>query len=85
MHYSNYAFSTNGKKTLLAKHDHNLKFGQRKRLSQSDVKQINRLYHCTNVRYNDKYLLDDMTDDDVVRQKRERDEYLEAVAEEARD
>lgn len=46
MLYPNYAFSKNGKDTIMAVSQPGLKFGQRKQFSVSDVKQINRLYRC---------------------------------------
>lgn len=46
MHYRNDAFTKNGKDTLSALSDEDLKFGQRIKWSVGDVKQINRLYNC---------------------------------------
>lgn len=70
MHYSNYAFTRDEKKTLIAKSDHNLKFGQRVQLTKLDVEQINRLYPC-NKKFDESELLPDMTERDVVRRKRD--------------
>ena len=64
MHYSNDAFSANGKATLVAKVDGDLKFGQRIQLSHLDVQQINQLYPCPNPKvshYSVDYLIQDMT------------------------
>ncbi|XP_065682607.1 zinc metalloproteinase nas-4 isoform X1 [Hydra vulgaris] len=68
MHYSNDAFSKNGKDTLVAKVDQGLKFGQRTQLSHLDVQQINRLYPCPHPKvnhYDVDYLIQDMTPDVV--------------------
>ena len=46
MHYSNYALSKNGKKTIVAKNDSNKVFGQRETMSPSDIEQLNLLYKC---------------------------------------
>eukprot|EP00112_Aurelia_sp_Birch-Aquarium-sp1_P026852 Seg98.3 transcript_id=Seg98.3/GoldUCD/mRNA.D3Y31 product="Zinc metalloproteinase nas-4" protein_id=Seg98.3/GoldUCD/D3Y31 len=46
MHYGNYAFSRNGKKTITSLSNPNERLGQRKRLSKIDVQQLNKLYKC---------------------------------------
>ncbi|XP_031565641.1 uncharacterized protein LOC116300825 [Actinia tenebrosa] len=47
MHYDRFAYSKNQLPTIEAIHDPNLKFGnQKKRLSESDVIEINALYDC---------------------------------------
>ena len=55
MHYPNKAFTNNGKDTLVAIGEPNLKFGQRKQLSAGDVKGINTLYGCTEQLANPDY------------------------------
>lgn len=47
MHYDNYAFSSNGRATIVAKSDPNKRLGQRNGFSQTDVKQLNKLYKCS--------------------------------------
>lgn len=44
MHYTAYAFSANGKKTIIPK-DPNAKIGQRTHLSEKDIDAINAIYH----------------------------------------
>ncbi|XP_072236050.1 high choriolytic enzyme 1-like [Leuresthes tenuis] len=46
MEYSNDAFSKNGKPTIIAKCDPNLKFGHATKMSSNDILRINRLYRC---------------------------------------
>ena len=46
MHYDNKAFSKNGKDTIQAKNDPNMKLGQEKHLSNIDIRQIKKLYKC---------------------------------------
>ncbi|XP_051800852.1 high choriolytic enzyme 1-like [Acanthochromis polyacanthus] len=46
MHYSKYAFSKNGRPTIVAKSDPNKKFGQRSSMSANDIQRVNRLYRC---------------------------------------
>jgi len=52
MHYRNDAFTKNGKDTLVAKGEEDLKFGQRMKFSIGDVKGINNFYNC--VKYQDQ-------------------------------
>ena len=44
MHYDNYAFSSNGYATIVAKSDPNKRLGQRNGFSPTDIKQLNKLY-----------------------------------------
>ncbi|CAJ1050010.1 high choriolytic enzyme 2-like [Xyrichtys novacula] len=46
MHYSNYAFSKNGRPTIVAKKNPNLEFGRAPRMSQNDIDRVNKLYRC---------------------------------------
>jgi len=46
MHYRSTAFSSNGKKTIVAKNDANRRLGNTVGLTQTDVKKINLLYGC---------------------------------------
>jgi len=46
MHYSEYAFSRNGRKTI-APISLGVRIGQRHDLSKIDIKQINNLYKCS--------------------------------------
>jgi len=46
MHYGNYAFSINGRKTIESVSNSNEKLGQRYGLSAIDVKQIKKYYKC---------------------------------------
>ena len=46
MHYGSWAFSKNNKKTIEAIHDPTRLLGQRDGFSQTDVKQLNKLYKC---------------------------------------
>ncbi|XP_041845330.1 low choriolytic enzyme-like [Melanotaenia boesemani] len=46
MQYNKYAFSKNGKPTIVAKCDPNLDFGHAKQMSKNDIARINRLYNC---------------------------------------
>lgn len=46
MHYGPYAFSANGKRTILARKPGSSKMGQRIQFSEIDLKKINRLYLC---------------------------------------
>ena len=45
MHYSRTAFNTNGKNTIEAIHDPNVKLGG-KQLSALDIIEINKMYQC---------------------------------------
>ncbi|XP_065663209.1 zinc metalloproteinase nas-4 [Hydra vulgaris] len=75
MHYNNFAFSSNGKKTLVSKLDKTLNFGQRYQLTYLDVMQINKLYpgcQQSKVDYSDAdFLVSNMTPHDVLKQKDE--------------
>lgn len=46
MHYGNYAFSTNGQKTIVSLSNSNERLGQRDGLSRIDVNQLNKYYKC---------------------------------------
>ncbi|XP_017290497.1 high choriolytic enzyme 2 [Kryptolebias marmoratus] len=46
MEYSNKAFSKNGKPTIVARCDPNLKFGHATQMSLNDITRVNRLYNC---------------------------------------
>lgn len=46
MHYRNDAFTKNGDDTLIAQDEPSLKFGQRIKFSEGDIKEINLLYKC---------------------------------------
>nr|XP_022903710.1 zinc metalloproteinase nas-4-like [Onthophagus taurus] len=47
MHYSQYAFSKNGRTTIDAKDGKRYSFGQRWDLSEKDVAKVNAMYNCT--------------------------------------
>jgi hypothetical protein len=46
MHYGPYAFSSNGKKTIIARKPGAGKMGQRIQFSEIDLRKINKLYQC---------------------------------------
>ncbi|XP_029354027.1 high choriolytic enzyme 1-like [Echeneis naucrates] len=46
MHYSKFAFSKNGKPTILAKRDPNRDFGQSTSMTANDIARVNKLYQC---------------------------------------
>ncbi|KAM9367052.1 hatching enzyme 1.2-like [Symphorus nematophorus] len=46
MHYSKYAFSKNGKPTIIAKNNSTLSFGLARQMSRNDIIRVNRLYRC---------------------------------------
>uniref|UniRef100_A0A3B3TVU2 Metalloendopeptidase n=1 Tax=Poecilia latipinna TaxID=48699 RepID=A0A3B3TVU2_9TELE len=46
MEYDNKAFSKNGKPTIVAKCNPNLKFGHAKQMSVNDIARVNKLYKC---------------------------------------
>ncbi|XP_074522558.1 high choriolytic enzyme 1-like [Halichoeres trimaculatus] len=46
MHYSKYAFSKNGKPTIVAKTDPNIVLGRATRMNSNDILRVNRLYEC---------------------------------------
>lgn len=50
MEYPNNAFSKNGKDTIVAKKNPNMKFGHAKKMSNNDIIRINRLYKCQKLR-----------------------------------
>ena len=47
MHYGPYAFSSNGKKTIIARKPGAGKMGQRIQFSDIDLRKINKLYQCS--------------------------------------
>lgn len=47
MHYGNYAFSTNGRKTITSKASYNEVLGQRSGMSTIDKAQLNKYYKCS--------------------------------------
>ncbi|KAI6226387.1 Metalloendopeptidase [Aphelenchoides fujianensis] len=46
MHYGPYAFSANGKRTIIPRKSGSQKMGQRVQFSEIDLRKINRLYQC---------------------------------------
>ncbi|XP_037824850.1 seminal metalloprotease 1-like, partial [Lucilia sericata] len=46
MHYPPQAFSKNGRRTLLSLKSENMNFGQRRELSEKDIKKLNLMYKC---------------------------------------
>ena len=46
MHYGNFAFSKNKKATMLAIKNPELQLGQKTKLSETDILQLNALYDC---------------------------------------
>lgn len=52
MHYSNTAFSKNGRSTLTFKRQPLKKLGQRNGLSAIDIRQLNKLYRCGRIKLN---------------------------------
>ncbi|KAM7405716.1 hypothetical protein PAMP_000143 [Pampus punctatissimus] len=46
MHYSNFAFSKNGRPTIIAKSNPNLSFGYASSMSANDIARVNKLYQC---------------------------------------
>ncbi|XP_068172205.1 high choriolytic enzyme 1-like [Antennarius striatus] len=46
MHYSKYAFSRNGKPTIIAKSNPNLSLGRNTEMSAHDIARVNELYDC---------------------------------------
>ena len=46
MHYGSYAFSSNGKKTIVPIQDPAATIGQRDDLSAKDISELNTLYDC---------------------------------------
>jgi len=49
MHYGNYAFSTNGRKTIVSVSNPNEVLGQRRGLSKIDIRQLKKMYKCGGV------------------------------------
>ncbi|MGH0156473.1 UNVERIFIED_CONTAM: hypothetical protein FKN15_006199 [Acipenser sinensis] len=45
--YQQYAFSSNGKPTIVPKPDPNVSIGRATQFSQTDIERINRLYNCS--------------------------------------
>uniref|UniRef100_A0A3Q2PG73 Metalloendopeptidase n=1 Tax=Fundulus heteroclitus TaxID=8078 RepID=A0A3Q2PG73_FUNHE len=54
MHYNNYAFSSNGLPTILAKSNHNLAFGNASEMSENDIARVNKLYRCCKLKIKQK-------------------------------
>ncbi|KAI6202156.1 Metalloendopeptidase [Aphelenchoides besseyi] len=50
MHYGPFAFSSNGKRTIVARKSGAQKMGQRVQFSEIDLRKINRLYQCGSTR-----------------------------------
>ena len=50
MHYDNKAFTKNGRDTIQSLTNPKMKLGQIKRLTKTDVRQINKLYRCNDRR-----------------------------------
>lgn len=50
MHYGNYAFSTNGRKTIESISNPNERLGQRNGLSRIDINQLRTMYKCGGVK-----------------------------------
>lgn len=73
MQYSNFAFSKDDEKTLIAKADPTLKFGQRMMMTPLDIEQINRLYPCGKKLKERAFnkLIPDMTEHDIEERKRD--------------
>uniref|UniRef100_UPI0037E90FC0 uncharacterized protein n=1 Tax=Semicossyphus pulcher TaxID=241346 RepID=UPI0037E90FC0 len=46
MHHSKYAFTRNGRPTILARRNPNRVFGRASRMSRNDINRVNRLYQC---------------------------------------
>lgn len=46
MHYSAYAFSKNGNKTIIPRQDEKIEIGQRRGLSERDIEKLNLMYKC---------------------------------------
>ncbi|XP_058807167.1 zinc metalloproteinase nas-13-like [Phymastichus coffea] len=46
MHYPTYAFSRNGKPTIIVRKNKKMKIGQRQNLSLKDIKKIRKMYGC---------------------------------------
>ena len=47
MHYNNKAFSRNGRDTMQSNNDPRRRFGKRKSLSAVDIRQLSKLYSCS--------------------------------------
>merc|ERR1712141_897010 len=47
MHYGNYAFSKNGRKTIISRSNPSERLGQRRGFSTIDIQQLNRYYKCS--------------------------------------
>uniref|UniRef100_A0A914CAB5 Metalloendopeptidase n=1 Tax=Acrobeloides nanus TaxID=290746 RepID=A0A914CAB5_9BILA len=60
MHYGPYAFSANGKRTILARKPGAQKMGQRVQFSEIDLKKINKLYHCDASKSLEKNVIQDL-------------------------
>lgn len=56
MHYSNSAFSKNGRATITYVKDPRKKLGQRDQLSKIDIRQLNKLYKCAKTLKNNSTL-----------------------------
>ncbi|XP_050428943.1 low choriolytic enzyme-like [Adelges cooleyi] len=49
MHYPRYAFSKNGKETIVARNDPNMALGQRNGATATDLQKVYAMYSCTGV------------------------------------
>lgn len=49
LHYSQYAFSKNGEKTIIPLYDEGNDIGQRKGMSPKDIYKLNLMYKCPNL------------------------------------
>lgn len=62
MHYSNNAFSKNGRKTITYNKDPNKKLGRKSKLSETDISQLNKLYGCNEPNDTSKLLIKSCND-----------------------
>jgi hypothetical protein len=70
MHYGSYAFSDNGRKTILAKRGGAERMGQRVAMTVTDLAKINKLYSCSTTATPP---IVDAIDNSVVAQPEQRD------------
>lgn len=59
MHYGPYAFSANGKRTIVARKSGAQRMGQRVQFSEIDLRKINKLYHCDSAKSVEKNTVED--------------------------